>query len=192
MHTLREINTNSIVDILDPDFRSVDFSEDGPQLTVATHLRKDTQYGSLGYWMASNSCLSEEEREAYPKNLDIDTVHTPWRDEVYVFWNHVFYDVMNFLETVSCSVGHFHPPNHTAFSLPLSTPDEEHGGAESLALVKKWDTSVLLIPAHLAPGVKIRTTTIQLGSDGEMLECAQGTFSADSGGDLVPQERRKG
>ena len=94
-----------------------------------------------------------------------------WRDSIYHMWNHVFYDVMNFLPEVNCSVGHFHPPSHDAFAVDYPTA---HGRNVAVAK-KKWDTNTLLIPAHRAPGVSVRATVNESNED-ETLEKELGTF----------------
>jgi len=73
------------------------------------------------------------------------TVHTPWRDTVYVIWNHVFVDVMRFLPEVGMGVGHFHPPNHDVLELSFGHRE----------LVQKWETNVLIVPGFLGTGVKV-------------------------------------
>jgi hypothetical protein len=45
-----------------------------------------------------------------PRNKD-RTILTRWREAIYLTWNHVFVNVMNFLPSVATDVGHFDPPS---------------------------------------------------------------------------------
>ena len=119
--------------------------------------------------------------------LDPDTssVHTAWREEVYFVYNHVFWDVSRFLGEAAGRgvVGHFHPPRHEVFALGRGRDGD---GAESKRAdgndgddaadkegvkTMQWPINILLIPAYLAPGVKVRVTAAdrpkQDGADDE-------------------------
>jgi hypothetical protein len=89
---------------------------------------------------------------------------TPWQNALLECYNHIFFDVMQFLPNVGLGIGHFHPPSHShlAISFPISSTSE--GGK---VLKKRWTTNVLLMPAFLAPGISLRFTT----SEGE--SCAE-------------------
>lgn len=117
--------------------------------------------------------------EEIPVDADTSTVHSPWREEVYYTYNHIFYDVADFLSEAAAGVGHFHPPSHEVFALARDIRAVTHedggggdgGGSNARAAAKeseedghqangaarrmKWPTNVLLIPAYLAPGVKV-------------------------------------
>ena len=88
---------------------------------------------------------------ALPPDPEQSSLHTAWRDEVDHHWNHVFYDVAQFLLRTFHSVagvGHFHPPNVEAFGLRFQ--------ACSVRPAKKtWDTDVLICRAHQQAGTSL-------------------------------------
>ncbi len=130
---------------------------------------------AVGAFIAASHNRSEEERRAVSQNPSKEDIHTPWRREIYHQWNHVFYDVANFLASVGPGTGHLHPPAHSAFALTYPVAD---GEGETKEMV--WDNNVLVIPAHLEPGVSVRMSTIK--EDGE--EKTLGTFNASSTADI--------
>ncbi|KAF4625645.1 hypothetical protein G7Y89_g12516 [Cudoniella acicularis] len=154
-------------DILNPSFRTVDFGDESAVITVASYMRhawiaippplSEPSYtqNDIGAFIRGIQNETETERIEREKNPDT-TVHTPWRDAIYKMWNHVFWDVMKFLPHVGYGIGHFHPPNHKVF--PLAFP------GTSLEMTTKWDTNVLIIPAHLEQGVQVSMSR-DVGSD---------------------------
>ena len=168
-----------------PDFISVKFDHKGSMMRVAHGLRsawegfpvqeKATYHmDDVGAYMRSldpEQPDSDEERQpgnhiseasltVPPRNKD-RTIHTPWREAIYIQWNHVFADVMNFLPSVAPDVGHFDPPNQDV--LPISHE-----------VVKKWNTHVLIIPAYFQEGLKIKVSKVEDGKDKYL-----GTFAAE-------------
>jgi hypothetical protein len=182
MYTGRTLD-GSPEDLIYPSFRYVNFSDEGAIVLVSTHLRHawtaapgaDVGAGAVGAFIAASHNRSEAERRAVPQNPNKDEVHTPWRDEIYHQWNHVFYDVANFLTSVGPGIGHLHPPAHNAFALTYPVAD---GEGEAKGMV--WDDNVLVIPAHLEPGVAVRMST--LNEDGE--EKTLGTFNESTTADI--------
>jgi hypothetical protein len=83
--------------------------------------------------------------------------------------------VANFLSLVGPGIGHVHPPAHEAFGLTYPVADNE-----GEAKWKVWDYNVLVIPAHLEPGVSVRMSTVK--EDGE--EKTLGTFSTSTTADI--------
>ena len=170
-------------ELIYPSFRLVNFSDEGAIVLVSTHLRHawtaapgaDVGPGAVGAFIAASHNRSEAERGAVSQNPNKEDIHTPWRDEIYHQWNHVFYDVANFLSSVGPGIGHLHPPAHEAFALTYPVADGE-GEAKG----KVWDYNVLVIPAHLEPGVSVRMSTVK--EDGE--EKTLGTFSASTTADI--------
>jgi len=128
---------------------------------------------ALGAFMRDASYITAEERASTPKNPDL-TVHTPWRDQIYHHWNHVFYDVMNFLTDAAAGVGHLEPPSHDV--LPLYWPKDEAAGDEESGVWKgSWPTPVLLIPAYIGEGVALRILPAETRDEGEtMIEFKEG------------------
>lgn len=161
MYTLRSLD-GSPEDVFYPYFRPVNFSDEGAILLVSTHLRHawtaapgtDVGAGAVGAFIAASHNHTEEERSAVPQYPNKDEVHTPWRDEIYHQWNHVFYDVANFLYSVGPGIGRLHPPAHEAFALNYPVAGREGEGEG-----KVWDYNVLIIPAYLEQGVKVRMST---------------------------------
>ncbi len=179
MYTCRTLD-GSIGDILNPSFRTVNFDDSPHVVVVSTHLRyawsarhsEETSSDDVGQFIKANHERSEDDPECVPLNPDLESLHTPWRDSVYYLWNHVFYDVMNFLPEVNCSVGHLHPPSHDAFALKYPKPEDETPDV----VCKSWETNVLLIPAYRASKVSIRAT-VQQSSDDRTSEKGLGTFN---------------
>lgn len=181
MHTIREIDTRLGPNILEPCFRKVDFEDESNIVTVSTFLRQawtalpsgdDIAIG-LGQFMKKLSRMDEEERTKVPQDPDLTTVHNTWKDEVYRMWNHVFYDVMNFLPEAAMGVGHFHPPNQDVFAVEFAQEENE------APMTKTWDTNVVIIHTYLAAGVKIRLSTKsqEVGDDSEV---TLGTFDGSN------------
>ncbi|KAJ7584775.1 hypothetical protein C8J56DRAFT_892507 [Mycena floridula] len=151
MYCIRTLDGESLQEQFFPPFRKINFGDDSAVMTVSSLLPYawnsiPTDNSTIANFMRDTSYLSDAEREALPSNPDL-TIHTKWRDDVYRHWNHVYYDVMNFLQEAAPGVGHLHPPSHDVLPVPYQTQ------------TKKWDTSVLLIPTYLVPGVKVRLDT---------------------------------
>ena len=182
MFSVRNLD-GSVEDMFNPKFRKVDFGSTPVVVLVSTHLRyawsaipsDDTSENGIGQFIKANYERSEEERKNVPQNPDRDNIHTPWRDSVYHNWNHVFYDVMKFLPDVNCSVGHFHPPSHDVFAVAYPRAD----GASVAVARKKWDTNMLMTPAHMEPGVSFRATVNERNEDG-VAEKELGTFDGSN------------
>jgi hypothetical protein len=182
MYTGRTLD-GSPEDLISPSFRLVNFSDEGAIVLVSTHLRHawtaapgaDVGAGAVGAFIAASHNRSAEERRAVPQNPNKEDIHTPWRDEIYHQWNHVFYDVANFLASVGPGIGHLHPPAHNAFALKYPVAD---GEGEVRRMV--WDHNVLVIPAHLEQGVSVRMSMIK--EDGE--EKTLGTFNESNPADI--------
>ena len=170
-------------DLIYPSFRLVNFSDEGAVVLVSTHLRHawiaapgaDVGASAVGAFIAASHNRSEAERRAVPQNPNKEDIHTPWRDEIYHQWNHVFYDVASFLSSVGPGIGHLHPPAHDAFALTYPVADGEEEEKENV-----WDYNVLVIPAYLEPGVAVRMSTVK--EDGE--EKTLGTFNASTTADI--------
>ena len=97
--------------------------------------------------------LSEEAKAALPQNPDKEETHTEWRKALYHTWSNVFWDVSRFLAEVNCTIGHWHPPSSRA--------DEDKTYGELVVkhgqtLPKTWTHNILLVPAFLDHGVKVR------------------------------------
>ncbi|KAL4946462.1 hypothetical protein BDV06DRAFT_122428 [Aspergillus oleicola] len=163
-----------------PRIRKIGFEEDRNQFTVAYLLVlgwtvqrpnqgcTDPPSGDFTTWMDELNSLSGEQRENLPPSEDTTTVHTPWRDQIYYMWNHVFYDVGNWLAG-GFGTGTFRPPNTEVFGIgfPLTSNNEaSEKEVRALAVTKVWDADTLLVPAYLAPGVSLRVEAVELGSEG--------------------------
>ena len=169
MYTGRMLEGNTLAEMLNPAFRTVNFDDESAVVLVSLHLRlawtalpgEDTSYGAVGSFIKASHDRTEDERRQLQRNPD-KNVHTPWRDSVYGFWNHVFGDVMRFLSNVGPGIGHYHSPSHDTFALAYPEPQRENGAA---ILAKKWDNNVLIIPAYLESGVSIRMSMASIGDN---------------------------
>ena len=173
MYTVRTLD-GTLQDTLDPAFRKINFNDEGAIVTVSTHLRAlwkvlpqqpDGDKKPNPMTIARTHELKEDRSgyEGVESNPDLESLDTPWREELARNWNHVFYDVGRWLPAVSCSVGHFHPPNHEVFAIgfPNNSGNEaEDEGSRSLVFKKKWDRNILIIPAYLGKGVLLRVTIL--------------------------------
>ncbi|KAJ6013063.1 hypothetical protein N7522_003418 [Penicillium canescens] len=120
--------------------------------------------GDFKVWKEEVDPLTLEEREQLPRNPDTKTLHTPWRDQIYYMWNHVFYDVGNWVSAMY-HARRFEPPNIELFAVEFPTPHENGDGEKVPAAAKVWDSDTLLAPAYLAPGVSLRVETLQPGEE---------------------------
>jgi hypothetical protein len=120
--------------------------------------------GDFKVWKEEVDPLSLEEREQLPRNPDTKTLHTPWRDQIYYMWNHVFYDVGNWMSAMY-RARRFEPPNIELFAIEFPTSHENGDGRKVPAATKVWDSDTLLAPAYLAPGVSLRVETLQPGEE---------------------------
>ncbi|KAJ5152403.1 hypothetical protein N7492_010698 [Penicillium capsulatum] len=136
--------------------------------------------------MRKHYSLSEEEQAQAPLNPDTTTVHTPWRDQVYYVWNHLFFDAARFMKSMY-GVGDFKPPNSDAFGLDFPRASDSEDSDKVCVLTKVWESEVLLLPAYLAPGVLVRVETRETkeenGSVQEDIK-ARGKFTHDKPGQV--------
>jgi hypothetical protein len=178
---------------INPGIRRIGFAEDFAQFTVAhllVHgwgLKRDSPEctdpptGVFAAWSQGINTLSVAEREALPRDEDQGTVHTPWRDQVYYMWNHVFYDVGNWVSG-NYGTGRFNPPGINVFEIRFPALHEGGNGngngsgdgdAEQKTAAKSgrlpvsakvWpESETLLAAAYLAPGISLRVETLEPG-----------------------------
>ena len=187
MYTGRTLEGNTLEDMLNPAFRTVNFDDEHAMVLVSLHLRLawtaipsgDTTYDAIGSFIKASHDRTEDERSQLQRNPD-KNVHTPWRDAIYHFWNHVFNDVMGFLSNVGPGIGHYHSPSHNTFALAYPGPQREDGAT---ILAKKWENNVLMIPAYLESGVSIRMSMASIG-DNQMSEKTLGNFDSSKSNDI--------
>lgn len=160
-----------ISDVAQISFRKINFGKDPAQWTTACMLRQAWNFipptpdcTDVGPVMKRYQDMPEEEKAKLPRNPDTKNLHNPWRDEIYYLWNHLFYDVGNFLDDVY-GMGKFYPPNEAVFGLEFP---QLHGDEESenvRVLTKVWETEVIILPTYLAPGVVVRVETFGPGEE---------------------------
>lgn len=75
--------------------------------------------------------------------------------------NHFFYDAGNLFSEANCALGHFEPPNHDHFVLNY----EDLASKELPSRV--FDTNVVIMPAFLDDGLKLRV--LRVGESDETL-----------------------
>jgi hypothetical protein len=91
MHTVRTFD-GSLRDMLDPSHSIVPFEDDGTIIPVSTHLPyawtafppldEPTTDSVIKFIKVNHDLNDEKGRSLVPQNLDKDTIHTPWRDEI--------------------------------------------------------------------------------------------------------------
>lgn len=209
MHTIRTLD-GSIRDILDPDHRIINFGDENAVITAVTHIRAlwsvlppvesdespDSVHtkADVNPWPVMKSYELNAERNGYvnvPTNPDTTTLDTPWRQTLAHDFNHVYYDAMQYVDEMTGTAGHFHPPNDDVFGIPFMRNNEiTLESADKLKVVgdirQQWDTNVLLIPAFLQQGLTIRgfINKIEIdpdsGNQGEPTMKEIGVFDAGS------------
>ena len=151
----------TVESMFEPPFRKINFDDEPPMIAITRHLRRawttappsDTSYNGVNQFLQTDSWRSEQERRMVPQNLNKDNINTTWRKSVCFYWNHIFFDIMNFLPHAQSDVGHFHVPNSKM--LAIEHP-KVNGDPRKTVIRKKWDTNILIIPAFLDRDVSIR------------------------------------
>ncbi|CAM6085168.1 unnamed protein product [Calypogeia fissa] len=169
--------TGSISDLFHPSFRKIQFDDSFAIVVVSTHLRyawtalpgEDTSVKAVSSFIGDSHRRTEEERSAVPQNPDSNDIRTPWREGIYYHWNHVLYDIANFLVEVGPGMGYFYPPAHEVMA--VNYPDKgvgDGGEVEEIGIKMVWKTNVLVLPAHLESKVSIRMDEIgaEMGEGG--------------------------
>ncbi|KAF8422569.1 hypothetical protein EV426DRAFT_535248 [Tirmania nivea] len=151
--------------MLIPPFRTLHFEKYSAMVRMSSLLRAawlaEPSPAGLDSWMLSCANQSSNGDQATSDISNPSELHTPWRDEIYYNWNHVFHDGFSFLQEAVCGIGGFHPPSHDI--LPLSSQREG-------PLQKVWNTNVMLIPAYLAPGAQVRMFSAEKDAEGKRKE----------------------
>jgi hypothetical protein len=181
MHYVRSMEGATLAEQMNPSFRKVSFDDEPPIVTISTLLCDawislppevpSTQ--KLGTWMTTYSKKTSDEKAATPFAED-DNVHTTWRDLIYEMFNHVFYDVYQFLSEACMLEGEFVPPSQEAFALRY--PGDSSSSSDAGAIMdRSWDVAVFLIPAYVAPDVTVQAFRLQdrygdYGEEGKELD----------------------
>ena len=98
MYVSRTLN-GSIENFLDPSFRTVNFDDWPHVIVVSKHLgypwpalpSEETSSDDVRQFVETNHERSEEVGKRVPRNPDLECLHTPWRNSIYRFGNHVPY-----------------------------------------------------------------------------------------------------
>ncbi|KAL2787201.1 hypothetical protein BJX66DRAFT_311446 [Aspergillus keveii] len=196
MHSMSTLGPADLTPLISPGIRRIGFAEDPAQFTVANllvhgwGLRRenaectDPPTGDFASWSQSINTLSVAEREALPRDDDQVSVHTPWREQIYYMWNHVFFDVGNWV-TANYGTGRFEPPGIEVFEVrfPASVVHDGQNGTGNgdgngdgvaeknlsrsgilPAASQVWpESETLLAAAYLAPGISLRVETLDPG-----------------------------
>ena len=128
-------------------------------IAIAKHLRRAwlvlpedaATYDGVSRFLQRDNWRSEDERRKVQRNPNKEDVDSAWRKAIYFYWNHIFFDVMNFLAHAQSDVGHFHAPN--AKKLVLEYPKSK------TTYRKKWSTNMIATPAFLDNDVSVRFET---------------------------------
>ncbi|KAJ7108261.1 hypothetical protein C8R44DRAFT_885024 [Mycena epipterygia] len=173
---------NSAQDIAKPKFRTINFSDGSPQVTVVTMARnawtakvpEDSESSDMkavfSTWLRAHGDAKTDwgAPECIGQNPDKEDVESPWRQEILHIYNHLFYDLGGFLVDVNGAMGMFHPPNHTFFTI-------DHDSTVASPAEKTFDTNIIMLPAFLDKGVTI--TVKRIPTSGEETEVELGSFS---------------
>ncbi|KAF7336124.1 hypothetical protein MVEN_02159500 [Mycena venus] len=173
---------NSAKDIIKPKFRTINFEDGSPQVTVVTMARnawtakvpEDSEASDMktvfSNWLRAHGDAKTDwgAPECIEQNPDKEDVESPWRQEILRIYNHLFYDLGGFLADVNCAMGTFHPPNHTFFTV-------NHDSTVASPAGKTFDTNILIIPAFLDKGVTV--TVKRILTSEEEAEAELGSFS---------------
>ncbi|KAF3389740.1 hypothetical protein DPV78_011386 [Talaromyces pinophilus] len=158
-------------DVAQISFRKINFGMDAAQWTTACILRQawtlippTPDCTDVGPVMKRHQDLPIAEQARIPFNPDTRTLHNPWRDQIYWLWNHLFYDVGNFLAG-TYGMGKFYPPNEDVFGLEFPQPYGDEDGESVRVMTKVWETEVIFLPTYLAPGVVVRVETFGPGKE---------------------------
>ena len=145
----------------EPPFRKINFDDEPPMITIARHLRRawivvpteEATYDGVSRFLQTDSWRSEEDRRKVPRNPNKDDVGSKWRKAVCFYWNHIFFDIMNFLPHAQADVGHFHVPDTRTFVIDYP---KQNIDPRTYVTRKKWDTNVVITPAFLDDGLSVR------------------------------------
>ena len=171
MHVLANIGPGELTPFPQPGIRKIGFEENPSQITVARLLVQswglhreaectNPPCGDFDSYGKDTRHLTREERDQLPQSPEKSTVHTPWRDQVYFMWNHVFFDTGNFMANMY-GTATFKPPNTDAFGIEFPAAEDQKG----FVVEKEWESETLLAAAYLAPGVSVRLETITPGRE---------------------------
>ncbi|KAI5803005.1 hypothetical protein EDC01DRAFT_726355 [Geopyxis carbonaria] len=150
MYTLRSLSStdDDPTSLFFPALRKINYSDSAEVRFVSAGLRHAWRAPAPA--TLDNAAIAAAFRASLvePRELADDqaTVHTPWRDALYEFWNHVFWDVVRFLGSVGPGIGHLHPePRQEVFAV-----------CYGVEVVRTWETNVLLLPAVRMQGAVVR------------------------------------
>lgn len=96
-----------------PKFRIIKFSDECDVITVSVLLRRSwSAFPSEGDATEDAIVTSRQAvvqhltdgGEEKPQETELGNLHTPWREHILHLWNHVFYDVMEFLGEAAMGV----------------------------------------------------------------------------------------
>ena len=189
MHTIRNLDFTSPGDMFYPPFRKIEFQDEGAIVLMSTHLRhawtalpgQAATSGTVLEFIKANHELSREDRLAVPQNGDKEILSTLWRVEIYEHWNHVFYDVSNFLQSVGPGTGHLRSSSQEVMALEYPCTSRKDTNGEEEIVKKTWNTNVLIIPTYLEPGATIGMTMPSLkGTEGTGGTRSLGAFNSSN------------
>ncbi|KAF4303865.1 hypothetical protein GTA08_BOTSDO07875 [Botryosphaeria dothidea] len=172
-------------------FRAINYADDPAVVTVSTGLRQawitlpslipaatdnpTSRDGSAGrrpqlgaIIRAAQSASSTPSR--HPEKED---VHTRLRAAVHYYWNHVFWDVAQFLEgETGGSTGHLHPPAEDVFAVRYPVGGQGDGGMVVVE-EKVFETNVLVVPTFVEEGTRVRIDVGKGKGDGCELDATE-------------------
>ncbi|CAH0056105.1 unnamed protein product [Clonostachys solani] len=194
MHTIRTLSGSTRDEALDPAHRSVNYDDDGAVRTVTTRSRQIWLCRPEAFDFDDSTFSNPDTGEAFSriirfiqdlpgeeltalKNPDTSSVHTPLRDMVYDMWNHVFWDVAQFLGQVNCNTGTFCPPAHEILAISYPETPVEVGRMQRVAQLQS-DCNLMIGAVYVAPGVRLRFLVGQPDQESFM----ESTFNSEAFG----------
>ena len=162
-----------------------DHDENDPQLqifpiafeTVASHIgdaSPEDKYLDAKWKSATDLQLknppagapfTEESTESDDEDAIQSSLFTPFRQQIYGIYNHVFYHAFTKLKEDKVAVAEFKPPSTTV--MVLEAPDEE----DKEGIPHDFETDTFVYPVWIAEGAKLRLSfggrDVEVGAEGE-------------------------
>ena len=173
MHSHRTL-TGTPQNLLNPSHRTLHFEDEPAVVTVLTHIRalwttvppsptaletvKTQDFDLPGPWSIARDYTLNPQQDGYEglEWTNDDGGSTPFREQVGGMFAPVFVDVMACLPGLQCSAGHMHGPGHEIFAVPFPKSMGTGGVSDMETMRMTWNSNVVMIPAYVAEGCKIR------------------------------------
>jgi len=186
MRSTRKISQDDPT-VLDPIFQPIDFSEDQAVVTMATLLRRawlqkepeaDVNPETFSNWLVTLNGMSVAEVDENAIE-ETDLLHTPLRQMIIKFWKLVHCDVLEFLDEMTPYCGTMQ--SQSMLVVQAGDSSQSDGGRKGTAALADYalTNNILLIPAYVAPGTRIRITRDRLNPTEAEKEVEIGIFDLE-------------